>query len=78
MHATRPSDEYLNNWTNTVFDMTEVSEECIDFIIKNIKPTSCTGYDNISNNLIKSAKDVLVKPLTLLMNENIYTGEVPN
>ena len=75
IHATRSSDEYLNNRTNTVFNFTEVSEECIDSIIKNMK--SSTGYDNISNKLIKSAKNVLIKPLTLLMNQIIHTGEFP-
>ena len=78
IHVTRSSDEYLNNRTNTVFNFTEVSEECIiDNIIKNMKSKSGTGYDNIPNKLIKSAKDVLIKPLTLLMNPIIHTGEFP-
>ena len=68
IHATRSSDEYLNNRTNTVINFTEVNEECIDSIIKNMKLKYSTGYDNISNKLIKSAKDVLIKPLTLLIN----------
>ena len=77
IHATRSSDEYLNNRTNTVFNFTEVSEECIASIIKNMKSKSSTGYDNISNKLFKSTKDVLIKPLTLLMNQIIHTGEFP-
>ena len=75
IHATRSSAEYLNNRTNTVFNFTEVSEECIASIIKNMKSKSSTGYDNISNKLIKSAKDVIIKPLTLLTNQIIHTGE---
>ena len=58
-------------------NFTEVSEKCIDSIIKNMKSKSSTGYDNISNKLIKSAKDVLIKSLTLLMNQIIHTGEFP-
>ena len=77
IHATRSSDEYLNNRTNTVFNFTEVSEECIASIIKNMKSKSSTSYHNISNKLIKSAKDVLIKPLTLLMNQIIHTDEFP-
>ena len=42
-----------------------------------MKSKSSTGYDNISNKLIRSAKDVLIKPLTLLMNQIIHTGEFP-
>ena len=72
IHATRSSDEYLSNRTNTICNFTEVNEECIDSIIK-----SSTGYDNTSNKLIKSASDVLIKPLTLLMNQIIYMGEFP-
>ena len=74
IHATRSSDEYLSNRTNTIFNFTEVNEECIDSIIKNMKSKSSTGYDNISNKLVKTAKDVLIKPLTLLANQSIHTG----
>ena len=77
IHATRSSDECFNDRTNTVFSFTEVCKECIASIIKNMKSKSSTGYDNISNKLIKSAKDVLIKPLTLLMNQIIHTGEFP-
>ena len=41
-----------------------------------MKSKSSTGYNNISNKLIKSAKDVLIKPLALLMNQNIHAGEI--
>ena len=77
IHATRSSDEYLSNRTNTIFNFTEVNEECIDSIIKKMKSKSSTGYDEISNMLINSARDVLIKPLTLLMNQIIHTGEFP-
>ena len=77
IHTTRFNDEYRSKRTNTVFNFTEVNEECIDSIIKNMKSKSSTGYDNISNKLIKSAKDVLIKPLTLLMNQIIHTGAFP-
>ena len=76
-HATRSSDECLSKRTNTIFNFTEVNEECIDSIIKNMKSQSSTPYDNISNKLIKSARDVLIKPLTLLINKVIHTGEFP-
>ena len=77
IYATHSSDEYLSNGTNTIFNFTEVNEESIDSIIKNMKPKSSTGYDNTSNKLIKSVKNVLIKPLTLLMNQIIHTGEFP-
>ena len=52
IHVTRSSDEYLSNRTNTIFNFAEVTEECIDSIIKNMKSKSSTGYDNISNKLV--------------------------
>ena len=77
IHATHSSDGHLSNRTNTISNFTEVNEECIDSIIKNMKSKSSIGYDNISNKLIKSARDVPVKPLTLLRNQIIHTGEFP-
>ena len=43
-----------------------------------MKSKSSTGYDGISNKLIKQARAVLVKPLTLLMNQIIQAGEFPD
>ena len=74
MHS---SEEYLGQKANTVFKLTVVNEECIDKIIKKLKSKSSTGYDNISNKLIKHARTILVKPLTLLANQIIHTGEFP-
>ena len=77
IHATRSSDQYLNNRANRIFNLTEVDEECIDSIIKKMKSKSSTGDDNTSNKLIKSARYVLIIPLTLLMNQIIHMGEFP-
>ena len=70
-------EEYLGQKANSVFKFTEVNEDCIDKIIKKLKSKSITGYDNISNKHIKHARTVLVKPLTLLANQIIHTGEFP-
>ena len=51
------------------FDFTEVNEECIDRIINKMKSKSSTGYDNISNKLIKSARDVTLD----IVNESNYS-----
>ena len=71
------SEEYLGQKANSVFKFTEVNEDCIDKIIKKLKSKSSIDYDNISNKLIKHARTVLVKPLTLLVNQIIHTGEFP-
>ena len=74
MHS---SEEYLGQKANSVFKFTAVNEDCIDEIIMKFKSKSSTGYDNISNKLIKHYRTVLVKPLTLLANQIIHTGEFP-
>ena len=78
IQSQRSSHEYLGDKANTNFTFTAVNEECIDTIIKNMKSKSSTGYDEISNKLIKKARSVLVKPLTWLMNQIIYTGKCPH
>ena len=77
IQSVHSSKEYLGQKTNTVFKFTVVNEECIDKIIKKLKSKSSTSYDNISNKLIKHARTILVKPLTLLANQIIHTGEFP-
>ena len=53
-------EEYLGHKADSVFKFSEVNEDCIDKIIKNLKSKSSTGYDNISNKLIKHARAILV------------------
>ena len=69
------SEEYLGQKANSGFKFTAVNEGCVDSIAKKLKSKSNTGYDNISNILIKHARTILAKPLTLLANQIIHTGE---
>ena len=54
-----------------------VDENTILSTINRLKNKS-SHISNISNILIKKAKHVLVKPLTLLINQTLTTGEFPN
>ena len=47
-------------------------------IIENLKNKTRTGIDGISNQLLKSAKNVLVKPITIIINQMIVTGIFPD
>ena len=71
------SEKIQSMHSNSVFKFTAVNEECIDRIMKKLKSKSSTGYDNISNKLIKHARIIAVKPLTLLANQIIHNGEFP-
>ena len=47
-------------------------------IIENLKNKTSTGIDGISNQLLKSAKNVLVKPITTIINQLPVTGIFPD
>ena len=76
MHS---SEEYLGQKASSVIKFSTVNEDCINKIVKKLKSKSSTGYDNISNTLIKHAKTILVEPLTFLANQMscTITGEFP-
>ena len=47
-------------------------------LLENLKNKTNTGIDGISNQLLKSAKNVLVKPITTIINQTIVTGIFPD
>ena len=47
-------------------------------MIDKLKNKVSYGYGNISNKLIKSAKEFLVEPLTLLVNQMLKSGHFPS
>ena len=47
-------------------------------IINTLKPKSSTGIDQISNKLIKSMKDIIAEPLTIIINQMLNTGIFPD
>ena len=80
IQSTNSSFDYLpqdkKTTSSLVFNL--ASEECIANVITKLKNKSSYGYDNISNELIKSAKNVLIKPLTLIVNQCLHTGIYPS
>ena len=55
-----------------------VTEENISIIIKKIKNKCSYGHDLLSNIMIKKAHDPPIKPLTLLINQSLSSGVLPN
>ena len=80
IQSTHSSFDYLprDKKTTSSLVFNPVSEECIANVITKLKNKSSYGYDNISNKLIKSAKNVLIKPLTLIVNQCLHTGIYPS
>ena len=72
---------YLNSTNQNLFffSFNPVNEECIAKYITKLKNKSSYGFDNIPNKLITSAGhiNVLVKPLTVVVNQSLHTGLYP-
>ena len=68
------SDDYLlqHNKPETTFSFVSVNEVYIDNVINKLKNKSSYGYDTISNKHIKYARNILSRPLTLLINQCIH------
>ena len=47
-------------------------------IIENLKNKTSTGIDGISNQLLKSATNVLLKPITTIINQMLVIGIFPD
>ena len=80
IHSEASSQDYLleHNKPNVNFNFIPVNEIYIDNIINKLKNKSSCGYDNFSNKHIKYARNVLTKPLTLLINQCLQTGIYPS
>ena len=53
-----------------------VNQKYIGRLIYNLKNKASYGHDNISNKLINCAKEVLIEPLTLLVNQMLKSGNL--
>ncbi len=63
---------------NNVFKFEEVTTGEIEKIVDNLKPKSSYGSDNMSTKLMKSIKAALINPLTIIINQSLKTGIVPD
>ena len=69
--------EYLTSSVDTQFSFTPISKNKTLKIIKNLKNKNSYGVEGISNVLLKSISNEIVKPLTLLINQSLETGIFP-
>ena len=69
---------YLDNETNKRMKLEVVNENNINEAINRLKNKASYGHDEISNKIIKSAKNALIQPLMLIINQMLMTGEFPS
>ena len=61
-----------------IFKFQPVDQNYISQLIDKLKNKASYEHDNISTKLIKSAKKILTKPLTLLVNQMLNSGQFPS
>ena len=70
--VTRP-----NSTKNTLSSFTPVSEESLLKILKS-SPSKSRGLDPIPTSLVKECADILITPITKIVNYSIKEGSFPN
>ena len=64
------------NSSSFQFEYTDVPS--VQNIIKNLKPKSSVGHDNISFKLFRQIGDIVAYPLSIIINQSLCTGILPN
>ena len=68
---------YLDNETNKRMKLEVVNENSINKAINRLKNKSSYGHDEISNKIIKSAKNSLIQQIMLIINQMLLTVSFP-
>ena len=69
---------YLNKQINSTFTFKNIDEIIVKKTINNLPTKNSCGYDDISSKLLKVIATVIIKPLTLLINQVLNTGIFPD
>ena len=69
---------YLANTTNTNFNFVNIDENTVNEIIDKLDPKASCGWDGLSMQLIKEIQPVIVKSLTIIINQMLNTGIFPD
>ena len=69
---------YLRNKVENSFFFHEINESELDKEIENLDSKKSSGFDEISVKFLKICKSIILKPLVLIFNQSILTGQYPN
>lgn len=70
--------QYLTHEIRTQFTLKPVTENDVIKIVDNMEPKNSSGFDGISLKLLKSMKNIIIKPLTIILNQILRTGIFPD
>ena len=73
-----PFNHYLTTPCAASFNFVYTKPDDIEKIIRNLKPKSSAGYDNISTKLLKEIENVISRPLSIIINQSLCTGIFPD
>ena len=69
---------YLRNPVVPNMSFSQISEEAVMEVLNNLKQKLSCGHDGISSRLLKASKNVICKPLTLIINQTLTSGIFPD
>ena len=70
--------DYLKHPCNETFEFKIVTPSIVGKAIDNLQDKTSTGWDGISNKILKQVKAEIVNPLTRLINRTLRTGIFPD
>ena len=73
----KPFDAYLKEPNKISFQHKYVNESTIMTIITNLPNKNSCGFDGLSTTILNSIKGIIIKPLTLIINQLLDTGVFP-
>ena len=71
-------EKYLTKTKRSVKYFDEITHDDVHKIIKSLKMKGSSGFDCVSNKLVKQLEDELVPPLTIVINDSLQSGIVPS
>jgi len=74
----RSFQDYLTNPVNHSFQFQRINESAVIEIIDKLQNKTSSGFDGLSNKLLKLIKYEVVKPLTFIINQTLCTGIFPS
>ena len=73
-----PFNLYLTIPCVASFNFVYTKPDDIEKILRNLKPKSSAGCDNISTKLSKEIENVILRPLSIIKNQSLCTGILPD
>ena len=75
--TTRSHDSFPFNPVSEIFEFKKIDQSTIENIIKNFSSKKSTDINGLSTNLLKSCSDLILRPLTHLINLSLAQGVFP-